>query len=73
MSQYFGAVTRLWFVLHGMIYGKRKTQDLFCATWYEIHEGKTKVIQVQENPNFRRNYQQDLFCAMWNDINDAKT
>ena len=33
-------------------------QDLFCAAWYEIHEVKTKIIQVPENLNFRRNYQQ---------------
>ena len=50
-----------------------RDQDLFWATWYEIHEVKTKIIQVQENLNFRRNYQQDLFCATWNGINDEKT
>ena len=50
-----------------------RDQDLFCAAWYEIHEVKTKIIQVQKNPNFQRNFQQDLFCGTWNDINDGKT
>ena len=33
-----------------------RDQDLFCAAWYEIHEVKTKIIQVQGNLNFQRNY-----------------
>ena len=39
--------------------------------WYEIHKVKIKIIEVRENPNFRRNYQQDSFCAAWYEIYEA--